>query len=69
MYIFSLVKLYLAIGIHNLKRLTENHFYPAKLIYLNFQPLEVVFRYRYPQLQVAENYLHLLNLSTYICKS
>ena len=43
--------------------------YPAKLIYLNFQPLEVVFRYRYPQLQVAENYLHLLNLSTNICKS
>ena len=29
---------------------------PAKLIYLNFHPLEVVSRYRDPQLQVAENY-------------
>ena len=26
----------------------------AKFIYLNFQPLEVVSRYRDPQLQVAE---------------
>ena len=31
----------------------------AKLIYSNFQPLEVVSRYRDPQLQVAENYSHL----------
>ena len=30
--------------------------YPAKVISLNFQPLEVVFRYRDPQPQVAENY-------------
>ena len=30
--------------------------YPAKLNNLNFQPLEVVSRYRDPQLQVAENY-------------
>ena len=30
--------------------------YPAKLIYLNFHSLEVVSRYRNPQLQVAENY-------------
>ena len=30
--------------------------YPAKVIYLNFQPLEVVSRYRDPQPQVAENY-------------
>ena len=29
--------------------------YPAELIYVNFQPLEVVSRYRDPQLQVAEN--------------
>ena len=29
--------------------------YPAKLNNLNFQPLEVVPRYRDPQLQVAEN--------------
>ena len=27
----------------------------AKVSYLNFQPLEVVSRYRNPQLQVAEN--------------
>ena len=30
--------------------------YPVKLIYLNFQPLEVVSRYRDPQPQVVENY-------------
>ena len=35
--------------------------YPAKLIYLNFQPLEAVSRYRDPQLQVGENYWYLLN--------
>ena len=29
---------------------------PAKLFYLNFYPLEVVSRYRDPQLQVGENY-------------
>ena len=29
---------------------------PAKLNNLNFQPLEVVSRYRDPQLQVTENY-------------
>ena len=28
----------------------------AKLIYLNFQPLEIVSRYRDPQPQVVENY-------------
>ena len=43
--------------------------YPAQLIYLNFQPLEVVSRYRDPQLQVTENYLYLFNLSTNIRKS
>ena len=32
---------------------------PAKLIYLNFHPLEVVSRYRDPQLQVAKNYVYL----------
>ena len=32
---------------------------PAKLIYLNFHPLEVVSRYRDPQLQVDENYSDL----------
>ena len=30
--------------------------YPAKLNNLNFHPLEIVSRYRNPQLQVAENY-------------
>ena len=29
--------------------------YPAKIIYSNFHPLEVVSRYRDTQLQVAEN--------------
>ena len=43
--------------------------YPAKSIYLNFQPLEVVSCYRDPQLQVAENYSYLFNLGTNICKS
>ena len=40
----------------------------AKSTYLNFQPLEIVSRYRYrdPQLQVAENYSYLFNLSTNI---
>ena len=36
--------------------------YPAKLINLNFQPLEVVSRYRDPQPQVVENYSYLFNL-------
>ena len=31
--------------------------YPAKLIYSNFQPLQVVSRYRDPQPQVVEYYL------------
>ena len=43
--------------------------YPAKVIYLNFQSLEVVCRYRDPQLQVAENYSYLFNFITNICKS
>ena len=36
--------------------------YPAKVIYLNFQPLEVVSRYRDPQPQVVQNYSNLHNL-------
>ena len=43
--------------------------YPARLFYLIFYPLEVVHRHRDPQLQVAENYSFLLNLSTSVCKS
>ena len=50
-----------------------NHVNPydaiAKFIYLNFQPLEVVSRYRDPQLHVAENYSYLFHLSTHIRKS
>ena len=42
---------------------------PARLLYLNFQPLEVVSRYRDPQPQVVENYSYLLNLRTTIYKS
>ena len=43
--------------------------YPAKLIYLNFQSLEVVCRYRDPQPQVFENYSNVLNLWLNIYKS
>ena len=43
--------------------------YPAKLIYLNFQPLEVVSRYRDTQPQVVENYSYLFNLRPNICNS
>ena len=35
--------------------------YPANLIYLNFQPLKVVSRYRDPQPQVVENYSYVFN--------
>ena len=38
-------------------------------MYLNFHPLEVVSRYRDPQLQVAENYAYLFNLIPHIHKS
>ena len=43
--------------------------YPAKLIYLNFQPPEVVCRYRDPQIQVAKTYSYLFHFSTNIGKS
>ena len=43
--------------------------YPAKLIYYNFQSLEVVSRYRDPQPQVIENYSYLFNLTPNIYKS
>ena len=43
--------------------------YPAKLIYLNFHPLEVVSHYREPQLEVDGNYSHLFNLSSNIRNS
>ena len=42
--------------------------YPAKVNNLNFHPLEVVSRYRDPQLQVGENYADLFNLTPNICK-
>ena len=41
---------------------------PAKLIYLDFQPLEVVSCYRDPQPQVVENYSYLFNLRPNIYK-
>ena len=41
----------------------------AKLRYFSFYPLEVVSRYRDPQLQVTEKYSHLITLSTNMCKS
>ena len=55
---------------HSMPSLLKNDIntYPAKVNNLNFQPLEVVSRYRDPQLQVAENYSCLFNLSTKICK-
>ena len=40
-----------------------------KLIYLNFQPLEFVSRYRDPQSHVVENYSYLFNLKQNIYKS
>ena len=36
---------------------------PAKLPYLNCHPLEMVSRYREPQLQVGKKYSYLFNLS------
>ena len=43
--------------------------YPAKVIYLNFHPLEVVSRYRDPQLQVGENCAYLFILRSNIWES
>ena len=43
--------------------------YPAKVIYLNFQPLEIVDRGSETQAQVVENYSYLFNLSTNIYNS
>ena len=40
----------------------------AKIHNLNFQPLEVVSRYRDPQHQVVENYSYLFNLRPTVCK-
>ena len=41
----------------------------AKLNNLNFYSLEVVDRYRDPQLQASENYSYLYDLRSNICKS
>ena len=38
------------------------NYFPAKLIYRNFKPFEVVSRYRDPKFQVAENDSYLFNL-------
>ena len=50
------------------REMSGNH-YPVRVIYLNFKPREVVSCYRDPQLQVAENYSYLFDLSTNICRS
>ena len=50
------------------KQLVFNH-YPAELFDFNFQPLEIVSRYRDPQPQVVENYSFLFNLRPNIDKS
>ena len=42
--------------------------YPAEIIYLNFQPLEVVSRYRDSQPQAVENYSYLFDLRPNIHK-
>ena len=42
--------------------------YPAKLKNINFHALKVVFRYRDPQHQMAENYWYLFNLPPNIFK-
>ena len=39
-----------------------------KLYYLNFRQLEVVSRYRDPQLQAGENYSYLFNWKKKNCK-
>ena len=41
---------------------------PAELIFKKFHQLEVVSRYRDPQLQVGENHSYLCDFSTDICK-
>ena len=43
--------------------------YPAKLIYLYFQPLKVVCRHRDPQPQVVEIYSDVFTLRPNIYKS
>ena len=55
----------------NLTPLEMNYLnpYPANLIYLNFQPLEVVCRRRDPQPQVVENYSDVFTLRQNIYKS
>ena len=47
---------------HIMGNLVDVNLYLAKLMYLNFNPLEVVSRYRKTQLQVGENYAYLFNL-------
>ena len=44
------------------RRWVDLNSHPAKVIYFNFQPLEIVSQYRDPQFQVGENYTDLLNL-------
>ena len=52
---------------HRIRRWTNFNPQTAELN-LNFHPLEVVCRYRDPQLQVGENYSYLFDLRSNICK-
>ena len=45
---------------------SDGNSFLAKLSYLNFHPLEIVSRYRDPQLQVDENYSYLFKLRPHI---
>ena len=46
----------------------ENLYMPVRLIYLDFQPLEVVSHYHDPQPQVIENYLESKHLQILMFK-
>ena len=53
----------------NLKYKSTINPYPAKLIYFNFRPLEVVPRYRDPQPQMVGKYSYLFNFRPNFYKS
>ena len=54
--------LYVSVGAQPRKRSININPCHAKFIYLNFQPIEVVSRYRDPQPQVVENCPYVINL-------
>ena len=55
--------------VHRLRRWTNINPLTAKLFILNFHPLEVVSRWRDPQLQVSENYSDLTKRRSTLFKS